>query len=219
MARMTYKHTRKHEDTVKKRMLTADDISFLQDLQHEMNTQDTVGQRDPRYWVILETRRVTGLEDGEELLINNETGEEYEGMENALPFINKVAEEHCKDGRAELAASGMYIDIYEEGDNTETFFGLDEAVDWLNEHGKDVRITHYEDMKQVNPGPLFLTHRDADEHLGKNYYHYSEDACAFAMTAWRDPTIEKLWKILQETDWDAVAAGRELDSALVDDGK
>lgn len=218
MARMTYKHTRKHEDTVVKRPLTQGDIDFLKDLQHEMNTQDTVGQRDPRYWVILETKRVMNLEDGEELLIDNQTGEEFEGMENAVAFINKVAEDHCSDGRAELAESGMYIDIYEDGENTETFFDLVEAVDWLSEHGQDVRIVHYEDEQRVNWGPLFLTHRDADRHLSKNDYHYAPDAHAFAMTAWRDPTIERLWRILQETDWNA-AAGSDLEAALIDDGK
>lgn len=202
MARMTYEHTKKHEDTVKKRMLTADDISFLKDLQHEMNTQDTVGQRDPRYWVIMETKRVVNLEDGEELMIDNETYTEYEGLEAAFPFIDKVAKTQCSDGRAELAESGMYIDIYEDGENTETFFELAEAVPWLNDHGCDVRVTHFEDVHQINPGPIFLTLRDADEHLRLNYYHYEEDAHAYASTAWRDPTIERLWKILQEIDWE-----------------
>lgn len=203
MARLTYEHTKKHEDTVKKRMLTKEDIEFLKDLQHEMNTQSTVGQRDPRYWVIMETRRVLNLEDGEELMIDNQNGDEYEGLEAALPLIDKVAKEHFKDGRAELSESGMYIDIYDDDDeNVETFFDLEEAGIWLNEHGQDVRVTHYEDVHQINPGPMFLTLRDADDHLRKNDYHYEEDAHAFALTAWRDPTVERLWKLLQEIDWD-----------------
>lgn len=32
-----------HEDTVKKEKLTKEDITFLKDLQKELNTEDTVG--------------------------------------------------------------------------------------------------------------------------------------------------------------------------------
>ena len=101
MARLTYEHTRKREDTVKKRMLTRDDIEFLKDLQHEMNTQDTVGQRDPRYWGILETERVFNLEDGEELLINDDNGDEYLDLDTLTPYIDKIAKRVYDAGRAE----------------------------------------------------------------------------------------------------------------------
>ena len=36
-------------------MLTEEQREFLVDLQEELNTQDTVCQADPRFWVVLET--------------------------------------------------------------------------------------------------------------------------------------------------------------------
>ena len=202
MARLTYEHTKKREDTVKKRMLTRDDIEFLKDLQHEMNTQDTLGQRDPRYWGIIETERVFNLEDGETLLINDDTGDEYTEMEAIAPYIDRIAKRVYLHGRAERSDRGGWIDVYEGEDNVETFFELEDTEDWLNEHGEHVRVTHFEDVRKIRDSAIFLTLRDADEHLRNNYYHYAEDAQAYAMTAWRDPTIERLWKLLQEIDWD-----------------
>ena len=221
MARLTYEHTRKREDTVKKRMLTKEDIEFLKDLQHEMNTQDTLGQAEPRYWGIIETERVFNLEDGDALLINDDTGEEYLDMEGVLPYVEKVAKLTYIEGHAEHSDRGDWIDVYEGEDNVETFFDLDDVTCWLREQGERVRLTHFEDVRRINPGPIFLTHRDADNHLRLNDYHYTEDAHAYAMTAWRDPTIERLWKLLQEIDWDKcrrapATVNQEFDEAVND---
>ena len=41
-----------HEDTTEKRDISQEDIEFLKRLQLEMNTQDTTGTADPRFWVI-----------------------------------------------------------------------------------------------------------------------------------------------------------------------
>lgn len=48
---------------------------------------------------------------------------------------------------------------------------------------------------------MFLTQIDAENHLRANHYHYSEDAHTYAMTAWRDPRMDKLIEILQEVEW------------------
>ena len=80
---------------------------------------------------------------------------------------------------------------------------MDEVAEWLNDHGVDARASTFEDVRINYPSTLFLTYEDACDHLRKNYYHYSENAHPYAMTAWRDPTCERLWKILQEVQWDA----------------
>ena len=49
-----------HEDTVEKHKITEDEIRFLKELQKEMNTQDNLGQADPRYWVIRDFDKVYG---------------------------------------------------------------------------------------------------------------------------------------------------------------
>lgn len=43
------------------RKINEEDIEFLRNLQHEMNMQDTVGQADPRFWVVMETVRQWGI--------------------------------------------------------------------------------------------------------------------------------------------------------------
>lgn len=60
------------------------------------------------------------------------------------------------------------------------------------------------------PNTMFLTEKEAREHLERNHYHYSEDAHTYCMCAWRSPDVEKLWKILRETKWDC--KDKELES-------
>ena len=55
-----WEHLEYHEDTVEKHKITEDEIRFLKELQKEMNTQDSCGQADPRYWVIRDFGKVYG---------------------------------------------------------------------------------------------------------------------------------------------------------------
>ena len=48
---------------------------------------------------------------------------------------------------------------------------------------------------------LFLTLREAQNHIARNNHNYHTDAHPYAMTAWRSPQVEQLYKILQEVDW------------------
>ena len=43
-----------HVDPYKKHRITDEELDFLQELQKEMNTQNTWAQADPRIWVIQE---------------------------------------------------------------------------------------------------------------------------------------------------------------------
>lgn len=49
---------------------------------------------------------------------------------------------------------------------------------------------------------MFLTNREAKEHLKSNHYHYTSKAHTYAMTAWRSPQVEKLIHILQTADFE-----------------
>ncbi len=48
------------------------------------------------------------------------------------------------------------------------------------------------------PRGMFLTESDAEEHLQKNYYHYSPKAHTFVDTAFRAPKLEAFLKALIE---------------------
>ena len=58
-----------HEDTTEKRDISQEDIEFLKKLQLEMNTQDTTGTADPRFWVIKGSERVVDNENPDELVL------------------------------------------------------------------------------------------------------------------------------------------------------
>lgn len=53
-----HKNLQYHKDTVRKHRLQEEEINFLMELQKEMNTQDNVGQADPRFWVILGSEKI-----------------------------------------------------------------------------------------------------------------------------------------------------------------
>lgn len=51
-----YQSTTPHDDVTPRRPLTQDDIAFLTELQTLLNTQDNMGQADPRFWVIKDSQ-------------------------------------------------------------------------------------------------------------------------------------------------------------------
>ena len=58
-----------HEDTTEKRDISQEDIEFLKRLQLDMNTQDTTGTADPRFWVIKGSESVVDNENPDELVV------------------------------------------------------------------------------------------------------------------------------------------------------
>ena len=48
---------------------------------------------------------------------------------------------------------------------------------------------------------MFITKESCKNHIRLNGYHY-HNPHTYAMTAWRSPEVEKLWKLLEETDWE-----------------
>lgn len=60
-----------------KRKITVEDLDFLRDLQFELNTQDTCGNRDPRFWTVQDSVfEPTWSENAEYYLIVDDEGEE-----------------------------------------------------------------------------------------------------------------------------------------------
>lgn len=68
----------------------------------------------------------------------------------------------------------------------------------------DVEIGNYEKVDIIYPDSMFLTHKECENHLRKYGYNYSEDAHAYAMTAYRSPEVETLLNLLETVDWDSV---------------
>ena len=48
-----------HKDPFQRKLMTKEEVDFLLQLQKEMNTQDSLGNADPRYWVMNSQVRMT----------------------------------------------------------------------------------------------------------------------------------------------------------------
>ena len=143
------------------RKLGADDIEFLIDLRDELNTQDTVCQADPRFWVVRQSEWVSCWE------------------EEADRFTL------YKDGEKVGA-----LDVYD--DDTGVYTCVPEKK-----------------LVYIVPDTFFMTLREAQEHIMHNRHNYRTDAHPYAMTAYRSPQVERLWKILQDTNWESYLTGND----------
>ena len=200
------------------RGLTNEDIAFLHSLQEEMNTQDAQEQADPRFWVIKGTERVYHVidEDGQVLYCEGEP---------IATDLASAAEYLCSERihqdeydwflriqSAEMRGRKMtveYEDTLQEDAMSEDFYTLGDLAEWMNDnlaHSDEwpFEVIAYKDVPKIYPDTFFLTKKEAEEHLRKNAHHYSNDAHVYAMTAWRAPQVESLYKILHEVDFEGL---------------
>lgn len=205
-----------HEDTTKKRELNQEDVEFLKRLQFEMNTQDTTGTADPRFWIIKGSERVINNEDPDELCLQVDGSTVTSTTEETVKYLNdnilpdcNIDRENC---RIETGYTWDFKLTYTEDEEEEyEDLSTQEVNEFLANNGyDDVTIVGVSVRPIMYPGTMFLTEKEAREHLERNHYHYSEDAHTYCMCAWRSPEVEKLWKILRETKWDC--QDKELES-------
>jgi len=214
-----HEHLQSHEDSIEKRKITPEDIEFLREFQKELNTQDTLGQANPRFWVIKGTEKMYHVDeaDGYELYDTeccDVLASTTEGIcdyinENLLDEINEnrlngekftVAFENGLFGSDKIIVK--WLDGGSEDDEMiEELESMDEIKEWLSDQGYDYEVISYKIVEKIYEDTMFLTQIDAENHLRSNYYHYSDDAHTYAMTAWRSPRVERLVKMLQEIDF------------------
>lgn len=185
-----------HEDEVEKHSITVEEIQFLMELQKEMNTQDHIGQADPRYWVIRDFSKVYGRS------LNDPDGYEiYMDGEELLTIDYKMfAETQVVDGVKEYFL--REYDFGEEDFGEEDFedvYDIDDLKELLEAKGYEITIVEYEIVPKYSG--MFLTQKAAEEHLRANDYHYADNASTYAMTAWRSSEADMLYKILHSVDF------------------
>ena len=96
-----------------------------------------------------------------------------------------------------------YFSYMEDGEEVYEDLSTQEVNEFLANNGHDdTMIIGISIRPFMYPNTMFLTEKEAREHLERNHYHYSEDAHTYCMVAWRSPEVEKLWEILRETKWD-----------------
>lgn len=172
-------------------MLSNSDLEFLINLQNQLKTQNTDCQASPRFWVVGEEKKEFGIEDGYEdgtVLIDTDLYDDE--------VANEIEE-----------ASSCIIKKYNDTLSTEQLinisnaYSIEELASYLNEIGYDnYKSLNYKINKTIAENTLFITKESCKQHIQKNSYNY-KNPHTYAMTAWRSPEIERLWKILEETDW------------------
>lgn len=194
-----------HEDTTRKKNLSNEDREFLLELQKELNTQDTTGTADPRFWVIRGSEKYRDDDEPEEYGLICEGEVVTSTTKETIEYLNKYVMPHNpdKDECSIEEDSYEFVLKYKElEEEKQDHLSIGE----LNEYLSDIFNTSYEmfgisSKMVIYPSTMFLTEKSARKHLELNHYHYSNDAHTYCMCAWRSPEVEKLWKILRETQW------------------
>ena len=208
-------------------MLSREDMNFLIQLQQEMLTQDHDTQAAPRYWTVGGYKNILAPEDNCDgiIIYSNRDGEMIaDTIDNLIEYLKNtygdelddagvkiiLDEEHtnpekgryaytvqqytCEDGVPDLYTQNNITDMWELIEEL-TYLGI------LDDNEYEKR--GYKREHCIYPSTFFITKRECKEHIEANHYHY-EDPHTYAMTAWRAPQVERLYKILEKTDWKEV---------------
>jgi hypothetical protein len=181
-----------------------EDREFLKELQHEMLTQDTVCQADPRFWVVMQTVRDYWVEDNVDGICIYDTYAAESVFEGDQEEKLAIWIKENFDVVVKCEYDRGFLEIVCEDDNEFSISGMSEIKDFLDEYASgQYSICNYRDREEIAQDTMFLTLRECKEHIEANHYHY-KNPHSYAMTAWRSPQVERLYKILQNTDWDNV---------------
>lgn len=178
-------------DDIQLRVITREDVEFLAGLQEEMNTQPHQCQADPRFWVVMthEYREAVDGDDVERVTFYDEGGDiasmSLDDAMNAAYRSNvELGGEDYADGI--LDGFGLYID---ERGGFHSMFGHDDGMtDFVKEYAetKGASVMFETCDERIAENTMFLTLREAKEHIARNDYHYVKPH-TYGMTAWRSP--------------------------------
>lgn len=181
------------------------DIEFLKELQNTLNTQEIDCQASPRFWVLMDMKRTIVPEGyGDGSMIVDDDGNEYpeSRMEDFIDMIiDDLEDENWSLNRIDRDDMiSQLIDLKEDGNPNPDdvyeildYFRCDELYDLFT----------YANVWFIVPNTMFLTKKEAKEHIEYNHYHYTKNVHTYAMTAWRSPTVSKLMDILMNHNWES----------------
>lgn len=170
--------------------LSQEDIKFLKELQHKLKTQETDYQAAPRFWGVMETKRVYGIDmeyDYTGKMLRCTDLQEFNFHENELANAKEylVENDYCTEENI------SHINLMDD---------LEEYMyDILNLESEWVYYRD-EDILSEQTG-CFLTKEACKKHIELNHYHYSKPR-TYAMTAWRNPEFERLMKIIEDIQFE-----------------
>lgn len=204
-----FQETHPRKDNTPRRPLTKADLDFLSSLQSVLNTQDTMGNADPRFWVIKGQKEVpaSGYDTADVYHLSFPSNPDVPDadirtIDDMLNLIRDPAfqsEFNCK-----IVQESIDSCTIETETDTYLIRTMRTLLHILDELNVDYDITYAMDASSIYPDTLFLTHAACEDHLRKYGYNYDKTAHAYAMTAVRSPEFERLLKLLQTVDWAAV---------------
>lgn len=201
-----FQETHLREDTVQRVRLAQDDLDFLKALQSQLNTQDTMCNADPRFWVIRQTEaQRCDEESADETNIVDESGATV--ATDFESFMKYLRENPVDDVIVRENRHGWLVDVDLPGwTESQPVSSLEDMLELLTDAGcREFWPVYYKNVEVTVPDTLFLTHKECEDHLRKYGHNYKPDAHAYAMTAIRSPQVERLVKLLQTADWDYLA--------------
>lgn len=217
-----------HADKTVRRTFTPADRVFLQALQKELNTQSSMGNADPVFWVLKGTQSVvTGdsMNADEILLTLTESNTDYgtltevhEALQPGQPLFQLLQKNGIEPSEIEIIThtagtvkwNVLRMTLGQMDDNHKMGYlcrYMEDVWEALRDAGlsdDQIGLTYMKNIPYIYPNTLFLTHYDAQEHLRKYGYNYSPDTHAYAMTAGRSPRVEQLLNIIRTVDWNSV---------------
>lgn len=103
------------------------------------------------------------------------------------------------DGNADPVFWAVGENFREYGYATAYADGIEEKEDCEG----DTYKVGFKNFHRCREGTVFLTKRACKKHIEQNDYHY-DNPHTYALTAWRNPEVEHLLKILKNADWNAL---------------
>ena len=197
------------EQEYPKRSINVDDLGFLEQLQHELNTQPHLCQADPRFWVIrdYEYREATESDEIDAVGLFEDGEGETMSLEEAVMRAYKDELDLGGEDHAKEWLEDKWLKLDENGAVQPQYLLIDTFKDVVEDYAEHNMMTCVFLTKQwkIVANTMFLTLREAKDHLETNYYHYTNEARTYAMTAWRSPDVAQLIKLLREVDFNELS--------------
>lgn len=197
------------EQEYPKRSINVDDLGFLEQLQHELNTQPHLCQADPRFWVIrdYEYREATESDEIDAVELYEDGEGETMSLEEAVMRAYKDELDFGGEDHAKEWLEDKWLKLDENGAVQPQYLLADTFKDVVEDYAEHNMMECVFLTKQwkIVADTMFLTLREAEDHLETNYYHYTNEARTYAMTAWRSPDVAQLIKLLHEVDFNELS--------------
>lgn len=160
---------------------------FLNELGNEMLTQEKDFQAAPRFWV---------LRDYKWVIVPDGYGEDVQIYDGEDGLTEKEFKERIKENYEEDMLEEGYDPIDWDSDVEDLIYIVNNYLD-----SSVYELFHVTKEYFIVPNTMFLTKKEAKEHIEANRYHYTSEVHTYAMTAWRAPKVAKLLRVLESQNY------------------